>query len=241
MSSPRPIAPSSGTPATSVTKRTQRVHWMQRFIEVLTSAPMIFVFDGALVLGEARRVGAIRHRLILQIAFAALVADRAVERMVDEQEFHRALARLARHRRVGQHDRRFAVRAGAQVFDRHGAGGGRLGRAALHFDQAHPAVAGDRKPLVEAEARHFGAGRFASLKKRVFGGNVEFLAVDDDLAHALLAAWPARQYASRSVTERPSMVVPSRSRVSDRRSGEIGLLDPQARRDWRCERASPTC
>ena len=40
MSSPRPVAPSSGTPATSVTKRTQRVHWMQRFITVLTSAPM---------------------------------------------------------------------------------------------------------------------------------------------------------------------------------------------------------
>ena len=39
MSSPRPMAPSSGTPATSVTKRTQRVHWMQRFIDVLTSAP----------------------------------------------------------------------------------------------------------------------------------------------------------------------------------------------------------
>src|ERR1700722_659344 len=39
MSSPRPIAPSSGTPATSVAKRTQRVHWMQRFIEVFTKAP----------------------------------------------------------------------------------------------------------------------------------------------------------------------------------------------------------
>src|SRR5712672_52585 len=39
MSSPRPIAPSSGTPATSVAKRTQRVHWMQRFIEVFTRAP----------------------------------------------------------------------------------------------------------------------------------------------------------------------------------------------------------
>ena len=40
MSSPRPVAPISGTPATSAEKRTQRVHWMQRFIEVLTSGPM---------------------------------------------------------------------------------------------------------------------------------------------------------------------------------------------------------
>src|SRR5882757_9744638 len=39
MSSPRPVAPISGTPQTSAAKRTQRVHWMQRFIEVLTSAP----------------------------------------------------------------------------------------------------------------------------------------------------------------------------------------------------------
>ena len=193
MSSPRPIAPSSGTPATSVTKRTQRVHWMHRFIEVLIKRPDILVLDRALVLGEARGVGAIGHRLILQIAFAALIADRAVERMVDQQELHHALARLARHRRVGQHDRRFAVRAGAQVLDRHGAGGGRLRRSAFHLDEAHPAVAGDRQPLVEAEARNLRPGRLASLEKRVFGGNVDFLAVDDDLAHALFAPRPARQ------------------------------------------------
>src|SRR5258708_23412637 len=35
MSSPRPVAPISGTPQTSAAKRTQRVHWMQRFIEVM--------------------------------------------------------------------------------------------------------------------------------------------------------------------------------------------------------------
>ena len=40
MSSPRPVAPSSGTPATSAAKRTQRVQWMQRVMIVLTSGPM---------------------------------------------------------------------------------------------------------------------------------------------------------------------------------------------------------
>ena len=40
MSSPRPMAPISETPATSVVKRMQRVHWMHLFIEVLTSGPM---------------------------------------------------------------------------------------------------------------------------------------------------------------------------------------------------------
>ena len=194
----------------------------------LDQRPDIFVLDGALVLGEAGGVGAVGHRLILQIAFAALVADRAVERMVDQQELHRALARLAGHRRVGQDDRRLAVRAGAQVFDRHGARGRRLGRSAFHLDEAHPAVAGNRQPLVEAEARDLGAGRLASLKKRVFGGNVDFLAVDDDLAHALFAPWPARQYARRSVTAIPSMVAPSRRALTIRSACEVGLVDAQA-------------
>jgi hypothetical protein len=38
---------------------------------------------------------AIGDGLVLEVAFAALVADRAIERMVDQQEFHHALARLA--------------------------------------------------------------------------------------------------------------------------------------------------
>ncbi len=42
MSSPRPMAPSSGTPATSVAKRMQRVQWMQRVITVFTKAPIYF-------------------------------------------------------------------------------------------------------------------------------------------------------------------------------------------------------
>ena len=39
----------------------------------------IFVFNRALVLGKAGCIDAVGHRLILQVAFAALVADRAVQ------------------------------------------------------------------------------------------------------------------------------------------------------------------
>ena len=39
LSSPRPVWPISGTPATSVMKRTQRVQEMQRVICVATSGP----------------------------------------------------------------------------------------------------------------------------------------------------------------------------------------------------------
>ena len=39
LSSPRPVCPISGTPATSVRNRTHRVHEMQRVMQVATSGP----------------------------------------------------------------------------------------------------------------------------------------------------------------------------------------------------------
>jgi len=41
---------------------------------------------------EAARTLAIIRRVLLQLAFAGLVADRTVERMIDEQEFEHAFA-----------------------------------------------------------------------------------------------------------------------------------------------------
>ena len=45
---------------------------------------------GALCVNEARALAAFAHCLVLQGAFAALVADWAIKRMVDQQEFHHA-------------------------------------------------------------------------------------------------------------------------------------------------------
>ena len=54
----------------------------------------VLVLHHALALVVARDVAAEAHREILQLALAALVADRAVERMIDQQELHhRASAR----------------------------------------------------------------------------------------------------------------------------------------------------
>ncbi len=48
----------------------------------------ILVLDRPLVLLEAAAVEAIGHGLVLQVALTALIADRAVERVIDEQELH---------------------------------------------------------------------------------------------------------------------------------------------------------
>ena len=44
MNSPRPIVPSSWSPAISWPNRTQRVQWMQRVMSVDTSGPMLRSF-----------------------------------------------------------------------------------------------------------------------------------------------------------------------------------------------------
>ena len=183
MSSPRPMAPSSSTPATSVMKRTQRVQWMQRVHVGADQRPEIFVLDRALVVLEAAGVEAVGHGLVLQIAFAALVADRAVERMIDEQEFEHAFARLLHRLGVGDDGGRRAVARGPEIVDAHGAGGDGL-RHAGDLDQAHAAIAGDRQALVIAEARDLDAGELAGLDQGDAVRHVVLLAVDDELRHA---------------------------------------------------------
>ena len=143
----------------------------------------IFVLDRALVLAEPALIDTIGHRLILQIALAALIADRAIERMIDQQEFHHAFARLAHHRRARGDDFRRMILVRRQILDAHGARSLRL-RHADHFDQAHAAIAGDRQPVLEAEARNFRTRRLARLQQRVFRRNVDLFAVDNELGHA---------------------------------------------------------
>ena len=135
----------------------------------------VLVVDRPLVLLEARAAAAIGHRLVLQVAFAALVANRAVERVVDEQELHHPFSRLLDHRRVGT--------------DRLAVGGGkstarlRLGRARRDLDQAHAAIAGDRQALVIAEARDLLARKLARLQNGRALRDLDLDAVDGDLRH----------------------------------------------------------
>src|SRR5262249_143565 len=114
----------------------------------------VFVLDRALVLLETAGIDTVGHGLILQIAFPALIADRTIERVVDQQEFHHAFACFAHHRRLREDLGRLAVRPRPAVPNTPGARGHRFGRA-LELDQAHAAIARDGQPLMETEPRNF--------------------------------------------------------------------------------------
>src|SRR6185369_3384797 len=144
--------------------------------------PEIFLLDRTLIVLEAARIESIGHGLILQIALATLVADRAIERMIDEQELEHALARLLYRLRIGDDAGRRTVARGSQVVYAHGARGDGL-RHAGHFDQAHAAIAGNRQALVVAEAGNLDAGNFAGLDQRDAIRHLVLFAVDDQLRH----------------------------------------------------------
>ena len=140
------------------------------------------VIHGALWLFEPRLGNAVGHGLILKVAFAALIANRAIERVVDEDKFHHPFARLFHHRRIGFHHGRLPLGTRAQILDLHRAGGRRFGRAADHFDKAHAAIARDGQTLVIAKTRHFHARLLTGLNQGHRPVHFNLLVVDNDLA-----------------------------------------------------------
>ena len=96
VSLPRLVKWISASPATSSAKRVQRSHRMQRSRsrqhEVADRDRLLVV---ALLLDVAALARAVAERLVLQRALAALVAHRAVERVVGEQQLEHALLHAA--------------------------------------------------------------------------------------------------------------------------------------------------
>ncbi len=84
-------------------------------------------------------------RVVLQLALTRLIADRAIERVVDEQHLEDAFARL--DRLLGVHVDDVPLGHGRR------ARRGELGRL-LDLDEAHAAHAGDRQPRMVAVVRH---------------------------------------------------------------------------------------
>ena len=117
----------------------------------------ILVADRPLVFLEAAAIEAVGHRLILQIALAALVADRTVERVIDQQELHHPLLCLDRLWRFGENHH--------PVSRRHRTRSYRLWRF-LHLDETHPAISGNRQALVVAEMSNLDPGMLTGLQDR---------------------------------------------------------------------------
>src|SRR5215471_9237368 len=122
-----------------------------------------FLFD------ETAAVGAVAENHVLQFAFAALVTDRAVQRVIGQQKLQHALARLldlgtvgANHHSLGRDQR---------------AGGLQLGHF-LNFDQAHAASGLQREPGVVAERRNFGSNPLGRFDYQGARGNLDIAVVD---------------------------------------------------------------
>ncbi len=109
------------------------------------------LLEVALLLNEAGLARAVGQRLVLQRALAALVADRAVERVVGQQELEHAVLGLLHLLRRGVDDHALA---GLDEAGRLQGGAAR----ALHLDQAHAAHADGLHARVVAEARDVGPG-----------------------------------------------------------------------------------
>ena len=85
----------NGSPAICSENRVQRWQSTQRSRSSSTLLEIAIGLGNVRLCSWNRRLGpAVAHRLVLQRALAALVADRAVERVVDEQQLHDALLRL---------------------------------------------------------------------------------------------------------------------------------------------------
>jgi hypothetical protein len=192
------------------------------------------ILDRALGLAVAAEIHAIGHRLVLQVALAALVADRAIERVVDEQELHHPLARLLDHGRVGLDHRRLAFRAGAQVAHLHRAGGGGFRRAAHHLDKAHPAIAGDGQPLVVAEARDLDPRLLAGLDQG-------HRPVDLDFLPSMMILRRSRSFRSTFwASASGRMWGADASSFNNRRSHDAGQAGSRARPLTKCNEAEGT-
>ena len=119
---------------------------------------------------------AIADRQILQLAFTALVANGAVQRVVNQQKLHHRLLRLDGLVRLGAHHHALGDRRGA---GRHGFG--------RFFDihQAHAAVGRDAQLLVVAKMGDISARLFGSMHHHTAFKHFYFFPVEFDFNHGV--------------------------------------------------------
>src|ERR1700737_3901663 len=169
-----------------------------------------------LVGADPRRLVVVLHVVILELALAGLIADGAIDGVIDEVELH-AAALVLLHR-------------GALSVDLHpllhpdlAAGHQAAGRVA-GLDQAHAALAGDRQPGVVAEIGDGDADAARRLDEVVARVRLDRDAVHldlDDLAHYCSTSPPIMLIESK-IGIRSAMAWPLMSRGSALRMGKPG-------------------
>ena len=132
--------------------------------------------DHALFFTIAGRRCTVTHREILQLALTALVADRAVQRVVDEQKLHHRLLRFDGLVGLGAHDHALRHRCGT---GRHG-----LGRL-LDVNKAHAAAGSNRQLLVVTEMGNVDVGFFRRMDHHAAFANLHLLTVQFNFNHML--------------------------------------------------------
>ena len=131
--------------------------------------------DNTLGLGVLRGRGPIAHSQILQLALAALIADGAVKRMVDQQKLHDTL--LGKLGFLGGCEDLHARG------NRCGTGWQWLG-CLLDFNKAHAAVGRNGEFLVIAEVRNVEAQLMGGLHNHTARRHLDLLAVDFEFNHS---------------------------------------------------------
>ena len=126
-----------------------------------------------LLLHETGLAGSVRERLILQRALAALVTDRAVEGMVDQEKLENALLRLLGGLRLGVHHHAVADRQRARRNECSPSW-------AIDLDQTGATHADSLHARVVAEARNVGPGLLGRVDQRLTGINLDIDAVERD-------------------------------------------------------------
>ena len=116
----------------------------------------------------ARTCTAVTDGQVLQLALTALIADGAIQGVVNQQELHHRLLRLDGFLALGTNDHALRHRRGACRQ--------RLGRL-FHINQAHAAVGSNGQLLVVAKMRNVGASLLSSMHDHAAGSDLHLLAV----------------------------------------------------------------
>ena len=148
--------------------------------------PGVFVKDNAFFFFVARSRTTVAHRQILQLAFAALVANRAIERMVDQQKLHHRLLRFDRFLAFGTHHHALGHRCCAC---RHGLG------CFFYIDQTHAAVGSDAEFLVITKMRNVSARFFSCMHDHAAFLDFHFITVEFDFNHGTIPSNVRRDHA----------------------------------------------